>query len=461
LSLDERVRSLPIFVRTSMCLVLVIGIADAAFLLYPVEERGSPPPLHLDDIARSLAGQNERGGPPPPPNEPPGGRGGSPPGQPGSPGGPPPPPRDSMRIMTSAGIPTPPGSRFRPSPKVAERIAALLQVPAGRVLAYATDGDVLASDDTLNPSLGELRVALQAGDATWRIADLKGSSGFSARRLAWIAAIEILTVIVVGGLFSASISSPLRRIAQTANAADHDLVPGQLTREGPSEILAVIDAVNGVRARLNRLIHERTQMVAAIAHDLRTPLTRLAFRLDDLPGPSGEKVRSDIEEMKHMIAAALDFIRDRSLKGQQERLDFRLLVERVAEEQSDLGHDVEFASGPPVTIHGIPLALRRAVTNLVENAVKYGDRARLKLVTRDSECVLDVEDDGPGIPEALQIQVFDPFFRIESSRNRNTGGIGLGLAAVRATALEHGGDITIANRRSGGLKATLTLPLSN
>jgi two-component system OmpR family sensor kinase len=112
-----------------------------------------------------------------------------------------------------------------------------------------------------------------------------------------------------------------------------------------------------------------------------------------------------------------------------------------------------------VTVHGAPLALRRAIVNLVENALKYGARARLRLGTADRNAVLDIDDDGPGIPEAQQQQVFEPFFRLEASRNRDTGGIGLGLATAQAIALDHGGEITLSNRRGGGLRATLRLPL--
>jgi two-component system OmpR family sensor kinase len=215
-----------------------------------------------------------------------------------------------------------------------------------------------------------------------------------------------------------------------------------------------------MQARINRLIHERTHMVGAIAHDLRTPLTRLAFRLDDLPSPLSDKVDADIQEMKAMIAAALDFIRDRSLAGQHERLDFRLLVERVVNDHNDLGHDVAFEEGTPITIEGTPLALRRMVANLVQNALKYGERARLRLRAVSSHCVLEIDDDGPGIPDQLQQQVFEPFFRIEASRNRDTGGIGLGLATVRAIVLDHGGEITIGNRKTGGLRVTISLNLA-
>jgi signal transduction histidine kinase len=219
-----------------------------------------------------------------------------------------------------------------------------------------------------------------------------------------------------------------------------------------------VDSFNAMQARINRLLQERTHMIGAIAHDLRTPLTRLSFRLDGLPSPLGEKVDADIQEMKTMISAALDFIRDRSLGLHRQRLDMRLLVESVVDDLVDVGHDVTVQPGAAITLEGDPLALRRVVVNLVENGLKYGERVRLKLRGTGDGCVLEIDDDGPGIPDALQQQVFEPFFRLEASRNRDTGGIGLGLATVRAIVLDHGGTVTLRNRKDGGLRVAITLP---
>ena len=160
-------------------------------------------------------------------------------------------------------------------------------------------------------------------------------------------------------------------------------------------------------------------MIAAIAHDLRTPLTRLSFRLDGLPVPLGEKVDADIQEMRTMISAALDFIRDRSSGAHRQPLDFRLLVESVADDLVDVGHDVALQAGQAITVDGDPLALRRVVMNLVENGLKYGDRVRMRLRFQGEACILEIDDDGPGIPESMQRQVFEPFFRLEASRNRD------------------------------------------
>ena len=200
-------------------------------------------------------------------------------------------------------------------------------------------------------------------------------------------------------------------------------------------------------------------MIGAIAHDLRTPLMRLSFRLDGLPAPLKEKVESDIEEMKLMISAALDFLRDQTSRGARQRLDLRLLVESVVDDQTDVGHDVSLAGGEPLAVEGDPLSLRRLVVNLVDNALKYGERARLRLRKGPDHCSIEIDDDGPGIPEALQKRVFEPFFRTEASRNRDTGGIGLGLTTVRAIVLDHGGHVEVINRKEGGLRVIVSLPL--
>jgi signal transduction histidine kinase len=154
-------------------------------------------------------------------------------------------------------------------------------------------------------------------------------------------------------------------------------------------------------------------------------------------------------------------MRERHFAGRRERVDMRLLVERIVNDQADLGHAVTFQETESVIVEAAPLALRRLVGNLIDNALKYGERARLKLSRADGLCLLEIDDDGPGIPESLHQQVFEPFFRVEGSRNRDTGGIGLGLAAVRAIVLEHGGEVALANRKSGGLRVSVTLPAVN
>jgi two-component system OmpR family sensor kinase len=334
------------------------------------------------------------------------------------------------------------------------------------VLAYAPPEQRTSHSRTMHgdPTLRQhFIVGRELPDGSWRVVErvVEGVPIALQREVLGLFAIAAVALVPLSWLFARTLSAPIRRFSEAARRLGHDPSAPLLSRDGPAEMLNAVDSFNAMQGRIKRLIEERTHMVGAIAHDLRTPLTRLAFRLDDLPPPLNAKVDADIQEMKSMISAALDFIRDRSFGGQHERLDFRLLVERVVNDQSDLGHDVTFDPGPPITIEGTPLALRRMVGNLVENAIKYGERARLRLRIIGDRCVMETDDDGPGIPEQLQQQVFEPFFRIEASRNRDTGGIGLGLATVRGIVLDHGGDLTIGNRKGGGLRVTIALNIAH
>ena len=266
-------------------------------------------------------------------------------------------------------------------------------------------------------------------------------------------------LVPIAWVFARALSAPIRGFANAATRLGSDPHAPPLARDGPVEMRAAADAFNAMQQRLNRLLGERTQMIGAIAHDLRTPLARLAFRLEGLPQPLAGRVEADIAEMNAMIAAALDFLRDRSIHGERQRLDFRLLVESIVDDRSDMGLDVCLQRGEPITLLGDPVALRRAVGNIIDNAVTYGERARLALHEEHGACRLEIDDDGPGIPEALHARVFEPFFRAESSRNRATGGIGLGLSTVRAVVLDHGGDVQLVNRREGGLRVIVTMPV--
>jgi two-component system OmpR family sensor kinase len=279
------------------------------------------------------------------------------------------------------------------------------------------------------------------------------------RQLITLFGLGLVLLLPLAWFFARALAAPIRQFAAGARRLGQDAAAAPLPRSGPQEMRAAVDAFNAMQSRIQRLLQERTQMVAAIAHDLRTPLTRLAFRLEGLPSPLNEKVSTDIQEMKDMISAALEFIRDRSTAGARERLDLRALLERIVEDHVDLAHDVSLVGGGTVVIEGVPMALRRMLVNLVENAVKYGTRARLRLGVDAANATIEIDDDGPGIPQARQQQVFEPFFRLESSRNRETGGIGLGLSTVRAIVLDHGGEIALDNRSGGGLRVTVRLPL--
>ncbi len=433
-------RSLSIYGRTFLLMLAALVVAEAvgiAFVVYrpPTEDQ----PVQLFSVARLLRQPGDEtgsqgpfgGGPPlgPPVGPPPGGFGDGRP--PGNAAGLPPP----EAVLPLRNSPTPPNpvSGMSASERLRMRLAQLLGVDRSAVLFFASESDQSSrrapEEGSNNATLQRRFVAARhMSDGSWNIVEreVEGFPNALHRRALLLFALGAATLLPLAWLFARALSAPIRRFSEAARRLGRDPNAPPLPREGPTEMLVAVDSFNSMQARLNRLIQERTHMVGAIAHDLRTPLTRLAFRLEDLPQPLREKVDADILEMKSMVSAALDFIRDRALSGQREPLDFRLLVESVVDDQSDLGHDVVLQSGTPITIAGNPLALRRMVGNLVDNALKYGERARLRLRVANDECILEIDDDGPGIPEQLQQQVFEPFFRLETSRSRDTGGIGLG-----------------------------------
>ncbi|MBD7922377.1 HAMP domain-containing protein [Xanthomonas sp. Sa3BUA13] len=311
-----------------------------------------------------------------------------------------------------------------------------------------------------SPLLGGFTAALQQPDGRWRsvVSPPRRFSTAFKTQVALLFVAGLLAMLPLAWWFSRALAAPIKRFAEAADRLGRNPDAQPLQRSGPSEIVQAADSFNAMQARLNRLVNERTHMVAAIAHDLRTPLARLAFRLEGLQPPLRDKTIADIDEMKAMISAALDFIHNDSRRGTRAPLDFRLLVESVVDDASDIGADVAFDAGQAITIEGDPLSLRRMVMNLLENALKYGKRAHLQLQRDGADCLLWIDDDGPGIDPAQHEQLFLPFFRGENSRNRDTGGIGLGLSVAHSIVLAHGGEITLTNRPEGGLRVCVELP---
>lgn len=442
------------FLLVLAALIVAVGISLTLYISRP-PLRNAPVPVsqvaqYLRDGTTAAQAQWQE----PPPGPPPGAPQGPPRGTP---------PRNNLRIEDLAEPPASAAHRDdAASEAVLQDLAARLELdpsalrvelPIDTHLPPPRDGERILGEGSV--------VARRMPDGRWRtVTSAREAFPTTFHRQAMtLFAAGLALLLPLAWLFARALAAPIRRFGEGAHRLGHDAAAPRLPRTGPREMRAAVDAFNGMQSRIQRLLNERSQMVAAIAHDLRTPLTRLAFRLEDLPSPLNEKVASDIQEMKDMISAALEFIRDRATTGTRERLDLRALMERIVDGHADLGHDVKFAGGEPVIIEGVPLALRRMLGNLVENALKYGMRARLRLGVSDRHAEVDVDDDGPGIPEARQQQVFEPFFRLEGSRNRDTGGIGLGLATVRAIVLDHGGEITLANRSEGGLRVTVRLPM--
>jgi signal transduction histidine kinase len=231
---------------------------------------------------------------------------------------------------------------------------------------------------------------------------------------------------------------------------------------GPPELRVIARTMNEMQERLRRFVRDRTMLVAAISHDLRTPLTRLRLRAEFVADPElQQQVLRDIEQMESMIAETLQFASEDARQEATRPTDLGALVESVCVDMADAGHDVVCSVEGQAILNCQAMALRRALTNLVDNAIKHGKRAEVTLSTAVSAALIRIKDDGPGVPESEFENVFAPFYRLERSRSRETGGAGLGLAVARNIVRGHGGDITLSNDPAGGLVLTVLLPLTD
>lgn len=267
----------------------------------------------------------------------------------------------------------------------------------------------------------------------------------------------ILSLIAI--FVARSIARPMRRLAVAAEALGRGESVKPLPESGPDDIRQTAEAFNRMQERLDRFVKDRTRMLAAISHDLRTPLTSLRLRAEFVTDPEiQDKMLKTIGEIQTMTEAALAFVREEATAEATRAVDLSALVESLCDDLAELGHKVSFLDGAAINYRCRPDALRRAIRNLIENAVRYGECARVSVARTAKSIDIVVEDDGPGIPEEVMEQVFAPFYRLEDSRNRETGGVGLGLSIARAIARHHGGDVILSNRTKG-LQATISLPL--
>lgn len=304
-------------------------------------------------------------------------------------------------------------------------------------------------------------VAVQRPDGLWEVAGPQPHfllSPWQRRVMLWFF-LSALAMAPIAYLFARRLSAPIRLFADAAERLGRDPRAPPLSLKGSAEIAVAVRAFNEMQERLKRYVEDRTAMVGAIAHDLRTPLTRLRFRIENAPDDLKAKMAADIDQMEEMISAALTFVRDATTHGERTALELSSLVESVADEMAETGARTEIEHSEKVVMDGDPIALRRLVTNLFENAVKFGGQARARVFKTDAAAIVEIDDDGPGIPPQDAERVFEPFYRREPSRSRKTGGAGLGLAVVRSVARGHGGDVALINRQGGGLTARVELPL--
>jgi signal transduction histidine kinase len=329
--------------------------------------------------------------------------------------------------------------------------------------AYRLARERLAKDgvpSTEQVLISPFKVAVRQTSGLWRVVEPAPSLTPTPWQLRIMLAL-LLSVVVLAPLvylYARRLAAPLAIFANAAERLGRDPGAPPLAIKGPAEIGVAVRAFNDMQQRLARYVDDRTAMVGAIAHDLRTPLTRLRFRLESAPDGLKDAMAADMAEMEAMISGTMAFVRDTTQPAARTKLELSSLVESVADDLNAMGADLVVESSDKVVIEGDPLALRRLLNNLMENAVKFAGGARARVIADADFVTVEIEDDGPGLPQRELERVFEPFHRHETSRSRNTGGIGLGLAVVRSISRAHGGDTTLKTRASGGLTASVRLP---
>ncbi|WP_298811566.1 ATP-binding protein [uncultured Sphingomonas sp.] len=304
---------------------------------------------------------------------------------------------------------------------------------------------------------------MQLQDGSWvyfrTLAPLSGIS-FAAERIA-LALIPAIALMVLAGVALRRSFRPLRMLAAAADRVGHGAVE-PVEVDGPGEVRRVISAFNDMQERIRALIAGRTQALAAVGHDLRTPLARLHLRTESLPrDETREAILHDVAEMEAMITSLLAFLGGADPEAPS-MVDLAVLCETVIDDAADRGADARYEGPDHLELRVRRLAIKRAMTNLVENALHYGSSVTLTLAREErhggADVVIRVCDNGPGIPEDKLREVLEPFVRLDPARGRDTVGFGLGLSIVAKAVADEGGTLTLSNRDEGGLEACILLP---
>jgi len=283
-------------------------------------------------------------------------------------------------------------------------------------------------------------------------------------RIALTLLISLSVLLVMALLFTRRLSRPIHEFAAAADAIGRDHQAPLLEENGPKEMRIAARALNAMQLRIQDQLREREALVAAIAHDLRTPLSRIAFRVESASPVLSDSVQRDIEQMNAMISTTLEFAREGQQPPGDDLIDLKKLLESMSKSEQAIGNLVELLPNPvlksaPIFVKGDELQFIRLFQNLIDNAIKYGEIAEVSIEVIKGDAVIKVTDRGPGIDPARLDDMFRPFNRGEPSRNPQTGGIGLGLAITRSIARKHGGDIQLANSQRG-LVVTVILPIA-
>ena len=304
-----------------------------------------------------------------------------------------------------------------------------------------------------------IQVRLQ--DGTWATFDTQVTQ--ESASLPWRVLLTLATLLAAVLLLSYVavrwITRPLQLLATAADELGRDINRPPLAEGGPAEVRRAAHAFNTMQTRLVHFIDERTRLLAAMSHDLKTPLTRMRLRAELLEDASlRQKFEADLLEMEAMVTQTLEFMRGLSSRDPTQLVDIMGLLESLQADNEAMGRTVIIDGRVTRPVRGAPQLLRRCLANLIDNAILYGKSAEIRVEDGAGQLSVHVRDRGPGIPEAMIEKVFEPFYRLEGSRSRETGGTGLGLSIARNIAQAHGGDVSLRNREGGGLEAILTLP---
>ncbi|MET0307847.1 MAG: ATP-binding protein [Sphingomonas sp.] len=420
--------STPRSTAVPIALLVIAAIAVATAMLFAITLRGPPPhptPVPIAEIARMLRGEEA------------GGR------------------RGWRRLSVSDSADKPSGAEGqRPYPMLDQQLADAMGVPASDIVGLYDDPAFSDAADVR----GEFTIGWHRPGG-WRVARSTRPPPFTHWHTVTLlgGVLTLLILSVPAWLIALRISRPIRDLAEAAMRARLG-APEPMPDGGPREVRELARAIEGMQARILQQAQGRSEMLAAIAHDLGTPLSRIAFWVEQLPETARERASADISEMREMLGAAVRFVRDDRAEAVHMRLDLGSLIESLADDLSVSGAQVDVDAGARAVVRGDPQALRRLFANLIENAVRYGERARIGWALMPGWIEIRIDDNGPGFDPARAESLFSPFVRGESSRNRATGGAGLGLAIVRSIAEAHGGQVTLENRAGGGGRVRVRLP---
>jgi signal transduction histidine kinase len=306
-------------------------------------------------------------------------------------------------------------------------------------------------------------LAVQLNDGSWLVFTVPVRYWGISRAAHWFVRLTFvaLSITIVTAFATRQFVSPVKRIVAAIRQFGVDPQAPPIVETGPRELRQVIATFNGMQAQIQKFVAYRTMMLAAISHDLRTPLTRMRLRGEFIDDPEQQaRLFRDVDEMQAMVDGALVFFRDDAVAEATTTFDLSHALLTIANDCADQKIEVSYTGPAHAVYQGRPFALKRAFTNLVENAIKYATPPQIELSCASTAYVVIVRDRGPGIPDDALQNVFRPYYRLDKSRNRATGGVGLGLTVAQAIVQAHGGEIVLSNRSGGGVQARVTLPLA-